>query len=403
MDTATLQITDSLVNLTCGVMCVVLWLNRRVDRCFGLWGAGLILFGLISAFYPFSSATPIVNSAGYSILCGATMVIWAGYRSFDGKPTVTIPILLAPTTPLGSSLVAGRLSGDWVLGSKVALLAYCAVTICQAVYMQRGSAALTSPRGICALALYTIAASIAIPAIAMGRWFDEEQTDKFILVADHMMTIIVVVSIIGMVGERDFNAVLRASRHDALTGILNRHGLTQSLPTIDSDRTVLLMDLDHFKSINDRFGHAAGDEVLRCFAQRLRTRIGNDALLARLGGEEFIAATPAATSTSDALRYAETLRLETTRLPVQVGPLTVPFTVSIGVSRHQHGSTFSTAMKRADEALYQAKAGGRNRVIHHDDSLRPTASPAAEEADRSSIARPGDEASENRSLAPSSG
>lgn len=402
MDTATLQITDSLVNLTCGVMCVLLWLNRRVDRCLGLWGTGLTLFGLISVLYPFSSTTPIVNSAGYSLLCGATMVIWAGYRSFDGKPAVTIPIVLAPTTPLGSSLVAGKLSGDWVLGSKVALLAYCAVTICQAVYMQRGSAALTSPRGICALALYAIAASIAVPAVAMGRWIGEEQTDQFILVADHMMTIIVVVSIIGMVGERDFNAVLRASRHDALTGILNRYGLTQSLPTIDSDRTVLLMDLDHFKSINDRFGHAVGDEVLRCFAQRLRTGIGSGALLARLGGEEFIAATPAA-STSDALRFAEALRIETTRLPVQVGPLTVPFTVSIGVSRHRHGNTFSTAMKRADEALYRAKAGGRDRAVHYDDALRPAAPAAVAETGRSAAAQGGDDTPEGRSLAPSTG
>ena len=145
---------------------------------------------------------------------------------------------------------------------------------------------------------------------------------------------------------------------DALTGLHNRSG--QGGDPV----AVLVMDIDHFKAVNDGFGHDAGDEVLREFAVRLATNVRAIDLPCRLGGEEFVVVMPGA-SLEDATRVADRIRrdIENQPFPIMGGAEGLTITVSIGVAASVAGDTPDALLKRADEGVYEAKAHGRNQVI----------------------------------------
>ncbi len=157
---------------------------------------------------------------------------------------------------------------------------------------------------------------------------------------------------------------------DDLTKFLNRR---QFLASLDDEFTralrfgfplsVALIDVDHFKQVNDRHGHPIGDFVLRALAQRCRRVIRRDDIVGRLGGEEFAAAF-IETDMREALSTAERLREEVAAEPFDVGHAKLSVTVSIGVATRQaHETDTSELLWFADRALYAAKAAGRNRVV----------------------------------------
>lgn len=176
-------------------------------------------------------------------------------------------------------------------------------------------------------------------------------------------------SVMLMPSERQRNQLLRAAQDDALTNLLNRGGFL-NLASRQLTRArqsgqpccVLLMDLDHFKRVNDTHGHEAGDRLLYAFAEAVREQSRPTDLVARYGGEEFTALLPQA-ELATACAVAERIRqqLETAAVPVAGGSLST--TVSIGVAQLQGDETLPAAMQRADAALYRAKHEGRNRVV----------------------------------------
>lgn len=161
----------------------------------------------------------------------------------------------------------------------------------------------------------------------------------------------------------------RTAEVDALTGLLNRRSLEQALVRSSHHAhrgghalSVLYIDLDHFKPINDQHGHACGDHCLRAVSQMLDASVGEDGLVGRWGGEEFLAVLPGL-GTEAARAVAETMRtaIESVDLVWQGQPLRL--TVSIGVaSQLPHEGQHGPAVERADAALYAAKRAGRNRV-----------------------------------------
>ena len=166
-------------------------------------------------------------------------------------------------------------------------------------------------------------------------------------------------------------ALARLASHDSLTGVRNRRGL-DTLATDRGPAAVLLCDLDHFKQINDRFGHHAGDHVLSSFGALLRSHARLEDVPIRLGGEEFCVVLPR-TNGQGARVAAERLRLDTQTQLAEVIPGGV--TISIGVSVSDADPIDVRALlKSADQALYAAKQAGRNRVVVADD---PATEPAA--------------------------
>ena len=159
------------------------------------------------------------------------------------------------------------------------------------------------------------------------------------------------------------------SRTDYLTGVLNRRAITRSLQeTQDAVTTekesfcTILLDLDHFKQINDEYGHAVGDHALRHAVDRVRHGIREKDLLGRWGGEEFLIVAPR-TNLDEAQALAERLCRNLADTQVSTDGVSVAVTGSFGVTRYVPGENIDTCLKRTDDALYAAKHQGRNRIM----------------------------------------
>jgi two-component system cell cycle response regulator len=177
--------------------------------------------------------------------------------------------------------------------------------------------------------------------------------------------------------ERDMlTRLVESSTRDALTGAFNRAFFTERLAAEiafaqrhGTKVAVLLVDIDHFKAINDTYGHAAGDDVLRGVANEMSRSLRVEDVLARYGGEEFAILARAATRL-DAFRLAERMRTNVTalRVPLQDGA-SATVTVSIGIGRlseRPDANTPADLLKLADARLYRAKAAGRNAICMAD-------------------------------------
>jgi two-component system cell cycle response regulator len=158
---------------------------------------------------------------------------------------------------------------------------------------------------------------------------------------------------------------------DALTGLYNRRymeshvgTLVEQATTRGKPLTVLILDIDYFKAINDGWGHDAGDDVLREFALRIRKSIRGIDLACRYGGEEFVVVMPE-TDMAVATVVAERLRrrIATEAFQIQQGARKIDVTISVGIAALGPGDNPAAVIKRADQALYRAKRDGRNRVV----------------------------------------
>ncbi|HEX3952191.1 MAG TPA: PleD family two-component system response regulator [Stellaceae bacterium] len=185
--------------------------------------------------------------------------------------------------------------------------------------------------------------------------------------------------------RENYRRSLSLALTDELTGLYNRRyvfaHLNELLGRIDegtnNQTAVLLFDIDHFKLVNDRHGHPAGDDVLRDLAARAMRQVRSVDLVGRLGGEEFVVVMPE-TSLAGAVRVAERLRMAVADelFLIQGSGEKIVVTVSIGVAVTGEGEdTQETLLKRADDALYSAKNSGRNRVVAFN-SAGPTPVPA---------------------------
>lgn len=172
-----------------------------------------------------------------------------------------------------------------------------------------------------------------------------------------------------MTKERADSELMRSAATDSLTGLLNRRSFDESaqreLHRAERQHlqtSVLMLDLDHFKDVNDTYGHPVGDLVLASFSNVLRSSLRPFDVVGRYGGEEFCVLLPG-TGIAEAISIAERIRVVASQTPVQTRASTVVYTVSSGVVEAPPGEiSLDDLVEHADRALYQAKAGGRNCV-----------------------------------------
>jgi two-component system cell cycle response regulator len=165
---------------------------------------------------------------------------------------------------------------------------------------------------------------------------------------------------------------IEAAITDALTGLHNRRYMESHLGTLVEQAasrgkpiSILVLDIDFFKAINDTHGHAAGDDVLKEFSRRLKKAVRGIDLACRYGGEEFVVVMPD-TDIGVATMVAERLRrrIASEPFPINQNTRTVQATISIGIAAmHSCEDKAADIVKRADQALYRAKRDGRNRVV----------------------------------------
>jgi diguanylate cyclase (GGDEF)-like protein len=207
------------------------------------------------------------------------------------------------------------------------------------------------------------------------------------------VTLIALAVVLLLIMMRDTTAEMVArSETDPLSGILNLRGfrvrgdrLFARAAKSGEQMSLVAADLDHFKAINDRFGHAVGDRVIAGFSALLRDLAGPDAVVARLGGEEFAVLLPSA-PLALGRRFAERARAELAGKHLPSAGFHAPVTASFGVAQMASGDSLSALVRRADAALYKAKASGRDRVnIALTDQAHPHEPRSAGEPLRSAI------------------
>jgi diguanylate cyclase len=354
----TLQFTDFLVFASCGAIFLCTGLLNRARIYHLLFAASFaVCAGMSVWFVDFGSYGSVWSPLGWS---SAGALFWIGLRLFDGRTAVTRPMLVIfvlPTATHAVMTLAGAGPGAVNTGSTIA---YALHEACNALYVFRNGPVRSPLRRLIGGALLAVALAICLPLLP---WPEASARLAIvgIFVVDQVSSIVLTTSILALEAERAHAALRRMARTDALTGALNREGLAAAAGGDPGPAGVIVADLDHFKSINDRFGHAGGDAVLREFTRRSAGLLPEGALLARLGGEEFGIVLPGHAPNATAY-LAERLRHAVGATPVPWREAAIPVTVSVGVARRAGGESLHEAIDRADQALYAAKTAGRNRV-----------------------------------------
>lgn len=309
---------------------------------------------------------------------GVALLAWA-FRQLNGRRTAPAAGALL-TLLTGGLLWAGAMLGERAF---VLAIGWVFAVVSLGMALEQGWLILRSAKVSGAeLSLLVVAAAFAlnwlvvlqhvltVPGPYPAHWLHAPPwLLPWIGMAIAILPLVVAAVVFAIINER-LSAQLRArALSDDLTGTLSRRGLRElgermlTMQLKQPRATALLMiDVDHFKAINDRHGHLVGDDVLRHLAQLLRDHLREDALLARYGGEEFTVLLPVRLE-SEALRAAERLRRVVEGTPCRARGVTVNITVSIGVSYHGRGELLDEGLARADASLYEAKHQGRNRVV----------------------------------------
>ncbi|MGH9352269.1 MAG: GGDEF domain-containing protein [Terriglobia bacterium] len=180
-------------------------------------------------------------------------------------------------------------------------------------------------------------------------------------------------------------ALRKEATHDYLTGVWNRAGILDILQRECSRMTrtkgriaVIMADIDHFKSVNDTYGHLAGDDVLREVSRRMQSAVRSYDSIGRYGGEEFIIVLPDSEAISGT-QQAERLRNSVGAKPVETAGLKIPVTLSLGVAvmSQNHSDDYQSLLRIADAALYRAKESGRNQTCMGENEMAAPVTPGA--------------------------
>ena len=346
------------------------WLVARSETYLLTWSIGLATTVVAVIIYAgFEQYDSRLQLAAFILLLVGFGVIYAGTTQFCSNQAHWIRAALVTTAGLVPMIIGfalgytgtGTMAANFGTGLLVALSA-------AQYWHARAEAPLLMVAN--ALLYLVTAASFVACGAELLRTGQFVLTDRPMNWAEQFNSLMVIVGLTGIGAlSLTINQIRTSNRHksdamtDPLTGLLNRRALFGERVTETASNTaILVMDLDHFKTINDRFGHAAGDRVLRAFAEVIFSNIRAEDVAARLGGEEFCIVL-AASSPKAAAAVAERIRstLETKTFPTSAG--VIHATVSVGIAiRSAEPETLQALLSRADAALYQAKAAGRNRV-----------------------------------------
>ena len=282
--------------------------------------------------------------------------------------------LVAVSAALTSAAFALGYSGIGAMIGNVVIGAFL-ILIARDYWLARAEApTLMTVNAICCVAT---AASFIACGFALAEQGQLVLTSRPSNWAEQINSIMVIIGLTGIGAlSLTLNQMRIANSHksdamkDALTGLLNRRALLDNPAEIAPAGTaVVMMDLDYFKSINDRFGHHSGDRILKVFAELIRENVRTNDLAARLGGEEFCVIMPDSTSSS-AAAVADRIRSQIEATVIQTARGPIRSTVSAGIAVRSNGpETLQSLLNKADAALYEAKASGRNRVQISDFSL----------------------------------
>ena len=372
LDISTLYLVATLAAALLGAMLLFFWRHEKI-AALGWWGAAYILGAASVALWTVGGPelgwelSLAVNAVGF-IACG---LVWDAARVCHGRAANWIGVIAGPALWIAAVIWFDPIDPEMrmLLGAGI-VAAYAALTAGELWRERRKSLRARWP----AIFVPLMHGAVLMLPIVLGDMFRSGNAASMgqiwiaAFAAELVLYAIGTVFIIFMlVSERTVSAHKTAASVDPLTGLLNRRGFSEATSRMIEREakagrpiTVMIFDIDHFKSVNDRFGHAAGDDVLQVFSSVIVSSLRITDLIGRVGGEEFAALLPC--SVEEAVLAAERVReaFEASGVAVDDAPLET--TVSIGVAGGPAKTELEVLMASADTALYQAKRAGRNRV-----------------------------------------
>ncbi len=374
LDVGTLFVIAICVASLLGLFLLYAWTQERI-RALAWWGAAYLIGGASGALWQFGQliAPALPSSLATILLFVAVGMIWSGARVFHGRPVLWVAMLFGAVFWLTACFVPAftAAAASRIVVSSLIVAGYTFLTASELRRERRKSLlrrwpALFVPMLHGAIFLFPVALATFAPGgdgshgVARG-WIAVFAIEIVLYVVGTAFVVLILAK------DRTVHLYKTAATTDPLTGLLNRRGFFEAVDMImarsrnrNAPVNVLGFDLDHFKSINDRFGHAVGDDVLQMFAKVVRETMRADDVIGRLGGEEFVALVPG--TLADAAGVAERVRSAFAATGIVRNDQRVATTVSVGVACGAPSAAIDTLLERADVALYRAKEQGRNRV-----------------------------------------
>ena len=377
LDVGTLSVVTVFVTALLGALLVFAGLQNRSIRAPMWWGAAQIIcaIGLGLASTRGSMPDFVAIDLAYALILLAYGLTWAGARVFDGRKVLPLVVGFAPIVWLMACRIP-VFENDFNLRVLVvsAMMAMLAAATAEEFWRGRDEPLMSRWPTVIVLLAYAASLLARIPATYFSPLLDDHSimsSVSFALIAFGTLLFTVVMSflLLNMTKERTelqhkINAMV-----DPLSGIANRRAFLDGAKRLFAQQTVdreplamLLFDLDRFKDINDRMGHAVGDRVLQTFAMSTTGTLGSDVLFGRIGGEEFASLLPVG-DLGEAYAVADRVRRNFADTAARFANGDLVPTVSVGVTLGVDGkSSVDQLLEIADRALYRAKANGRNRV-----------------------------------------
>ena len=373
LDSITLYVVATMIAALLGAM-LLFFGKQQHSAALNWWGTAYLVGAAAVALWTLASGalgdmlSLALNAAGF-LACG---MVWNAARIFHGRKPMWPGLLFGPIVWIGAvvNLDPGASALRMTIGAAIIAI-YASLTAAELLTERRKSLTRRWP----AIVVPVLHGLVLMLPILIGDVL-RPHDDKFgssIWVT--MFSIELVLYAVGtvfvifmLVSERVVAAHKTAASIDPLTSLFNRRGFAEaSTRLIEREAsagrpvTALIFDIDFFKSINDRFGHPAGDEILKLFATVVINNLRITDLSGRIGGEEFAALLPCALEEGAAVAERVRESFAASGIVSDDGP--VDTTVSIGVAGGPAGTELEVLLAAADTALYQAKRAGRNRVV----------------------------------------
>ena len=378
MHSPTLLVMAAILMWVVTTVLAAMWhFNRRIPGL-GAWAlsylSGFVLCVAFLSRPQFSEVLFVVVSQ--TLFFATAYLNFAGARAYLGRPA---PPHHYAVLALGAAIGASLYFTIWHdnAGGRFAITSFATGTLflLSARTLATGKVSVYPARYLFALAsalhgLFLFARPLMFSP-GLNGVFDATQAlaiSQYVVLESIVALVLMAFGALMLANEHSATELRRLAQRDSLTNVFNRRHFLSLLDkalsrSVRSGQAVavLLLDLDHFKTINDTLGHKGGDDALRHFVNVATASLRNEDLIGRLGGEEF-AILIAGTRLTDAMATADRVREAVAATPLNVAEATVALTVSIGVAIARKGEPPDSIIERADKAMYNAKSNGRNRV-----------------------------------------
>ncbi len=370
LDEPTLAFVAVCIVALLGLFLVLAWLQQRDMRALAWWGAAYLIgassFAMWAAPQPWIALPHEITFAMIFVACG---MFWNGVRLFRGRRLLPIAafagavvwLLLCEFPPFPAGSTARVVLGVLVVATYTFFIAF-ELSRERRKSLYSRTAAIVVPCLHAAIFLMPLAIRALTPDVIAASWVTVFALETVLYAVGTAFIVLL------MVKDHSVGVYRHAASTDHLTGLLNRRAFLENALQLCARQakdnrpvTLMMFDLDHFKSINDRFGHAAGDEAIRVFAETIRKSMRATDIVGRLGGEEFAAIVDEPLDLASAI--AERVRASFENAGKVIAGYAVGATVSIGAATATDVVTNIDALIAcADAALYRAKGEGRNRL-----------------------------------------